>query len=867
MAGIYATPRVPRATVSRARLTELLSVDAPLVVVRAPAGSGKTVAVADWAAQLADTDARGAWFTVDEGTSDRLAFWQGLLQAMSDAELLPRRSILQTSLGALDSSPDLRRLLLRGFAQLRSEVVLVIDDLHLASDPQVVPDLVALLGATPGLKIVALTRLRAELERDTVEISLGSHLIDASTLMFTREETARLIELVGPADDGGALSTALHRAVGGLPLITRGVLLLMQRQEFDLSGDNVQQQLERAGAEVLRDIWAMQVGDDRDVDFVIRCSVPEFLTTELAIRLTGREDASVVLDIAESIGVGLWSQAAGGSVFTFTSAVRAELRREVDRRFPQEVRHLTQLTAQWFLERSDHFNALRYAVEAEDYDLAQQVITQGYHPILRAHRHGIIELLGHLPLRTLRKTPLVTMLLAMALNATGSHQVRAAEMFALAVVSARMMGEKVDPVRRAVLLTIENAALRVIGQAGLSLAAAERTAQHYAGLTLAQKDELAHLAPTLLAHTGLSFFYSGKTREALEHFQASYSLPRRERGAGRLHALSLCAGVHAMDGDIPEALALAVEARSETWADGQREGYIGALYQVAEGMIALEGGDFEKALSHVTVMSPHLETIEHWPLFMHLQSMALLGSGRALEAVTTLTSAMQRGARPSVTPYTRVRLDAIRATLFTAAGQLRSAEDVLKRHPKSSPPIALARARLWLTLGKPEAARQALQPIDGDSLPPRLGAELVLLRAASAMHLNESELALDNLDRALAMLDDRGLRMPIRLLPAGDWAKLRAIAVDAGRESGVLADPHEESMMLMPARQAVHLTEREHIVLQTLATTASAAEIASALFVSANTVKTQLRSLYRKLGASTREEALRRAGEHGILDR
>lgn len=708
--------------------------------------------------------------------------------------------------------------------------------------------------------------MRAALELDTVAIALGVQLIETATLIFTRDETARLIELVGVPDEGERLATALHSAVGGLPLTSRGVLLLMQRQDFDLTGDNVQQQLETAGAEVLRDVWALQVGEDLDVDFVIRCSRPEFVTIDLAVRLTGREDAGAVLDAAEGIGVGMWSQVVGGPVFTFSRAVRAELRRELDRRFPAEVRRLTQTTARWCLEREDHFGALRYAVEARDFDLAEQAISLGYSGILRLHRQEILDTIGSLPLRTLRKTPLMTMLLAMVLNATRMHQIRATEMFALAIVSARIMGDKVDPVRRAVLLTIENSALRVTGQSGLSLSAAERTVAHYRALTLAQKDQLQYLAPTLLAHTGLSFFYSGRPQQALEHFQAAYSLPRSEAGIGHLHALSLSAGVNAVNGNLREAEALVEVARSEKWPDGQRDGYVGALYQVAEGMLALEAGNFEAALGHVAVMSRHLETIEHWPLFVYLQSLALLGSGRATEAETTLAAALQRGARPSVTAQTRSRLDAIRALLLTSAGQLHAAESVLKRHPKSLPTIALAWARLYLIRGNPTAARQVLMSFDEDALTVRLTTEVMLLRAASALRLGEKEAALDGLDRSMALLADRGLRMPLRLVPAEDRVALLAAAAESGRHYQLLDEPGEASLLPVPTREPVQLTEREHIVVRTLASTSSAADIAAAHFVSVNTVKSQLRSLYRKLGANSREEALRRAGEQGLLE-
>ena len=58
-----------------------------------------------------------------------------------------------------------------------------------------------------------------------------------------------------------------------------------------------------------------------------------------------------------------------------------------------------------------------------------------------------------------------------------------------------------------------------------------------------------------------------------------------------------------------------------------------------------------------------------------------------------------------------------------------------------------------------------------------------------------------------------------------------------------------------------HLTERELIVLHYLPTMLKAGEIASDLYVSVNTVKAHLRSMYRKLGVSNRREAVERAAE------
>ena len=61
------------------------------------------------------------------------------------------------------------------------------------------------------------------------------------------------------------------------------------------------------------------------------------------------------------------------------------------------------------------------------------------------------------------------------------------------------------------------------------------------------------------------------------------------------------------------------------------------------------------------------------------------------------------------------------------------------------------------------------------------------------------------------------------------------------------------------------LTEREHAVLSLLPGPLSQREIAKALYVTPNTLKTHLRAVYRKLDAESRHEAVVRARERGLL--
>ena len=65
---------------------------------------------------------------------------------------------------------------------------------------------------------------------------------------------------------------------------------------------------------------------------------------------------------------------------------------------------------------------------------------------------------------------------------------------------------------------------------------------------------------------------------------------------------------------------------------------------------------------------------------------------------------------------------------------------------------------------------------------------------------------------------------------------------------------------------AMSLTGAELRLLPYLATHLTFPEIATRLFISRNTVKTEAVSIYRKLGASSRSEAIERAIEVGFLE-
>jgi len=92
---------------------------------------------------------------------------------------------------------------------------------------------------------------------------------------------------------------------------------------------------------------------------------------------------------------------------------------------------------------------------------------------------------------------------------------------------------------------------------------------------------------------------------------------------------------------------------------------------------------------------------------------------------------------------------------------------------------------------------------------------------------------------------------------------------DASALHEELADTAQmlEALPITNGFGAIMLTPAELRVLQHLPTQLTFSELGERLFVSRNTVKTQVHSVYRKLGVSSRTRAVERAREVGLLDR
>src|SRR6516165_6601686 len=143
--------------IPRPALFELLNTGERVVLVSAPAGSGKTFLLRSWIAAEGLED-RAAWVSVGRQERDAQAFWLSVLDSLRATRIGSGQVRELTAAPDLDGATAVRRLL-EDLRSLPERVWLVIDDLHELQAEEAVHQVELLLaGAPPELRLVLLTR-------------------------------------------------------------------------------------------------------------------------------------------------------------------------------------------------------------------------------------------------------------------------------------------------------------------------------------------------------------------------------------------------------------------------------------------------------------------------------------------------------------------------------------------------------------------------------------------------------------------------------------------------------------------------------------------------------------------------------------
>lgn len=496
--------------------------------------------------------------------------------------------------------------------------------------------------------------------------------------------------------------------------------------------------------------------------------------------------------------------------------------------------------------------ALRSALAADDLAAAGDVLRIGWFDLMRGdHDRAARSALEALPVSALTAHPLLAMALGFMFSADRLRRSKAAFYFGLASLGIRSPGERTSPVERALVLASESASLRLLGKTALAAKSARAGVLALEAVTPERTSLIGYL-PRVYCQLGSSLYYGGAETEALRVFARGYA-ESGESDPSSFGNISMLAGVHALRGSVTEAAEYAALCRRDAWSDVQRSQYTGTFYRLAEAVIALERFDTAEARRHLDAMDHDRRSIEHWVAIAIVEALAGLLDDDAAGALAGLEAFVVERSADGHTAANRRRLASMRALLHLALGNHEATATVLQRDGDRAPQSHVDRARLALATGRTSDALRELRAIAGRSQPARTLAQALVLEAAIAVRHGPSART-DGLLRQLAsVLRRTGQGIALHLVPRDDFAAL-CDALDAAGMQDLTRHRARGSLLAAPEHPA--LTPREAAVLRALVRSGSHGAIAAELFVSANTVKSQLRSLYRKLGARNREEAL-----------
>jgi LuxR family maltose regulon positive regulatory protein len=214
LASKITAPAMPDWAIQRPRINKLIAEGVrwcPLTVVTGPPGAGKTMALALW---TATEPGPVAWVSLDECNTRPEAFWSYVVAALRRSGVTVPKALP----GALRGRADDLGFLLRLAAALADHdppVTLVLDDLHLLTDPMVLDGLdFVVRNVGPGLRLVVCSRMDPPLRLHRYRGAGQLTEIRSSDLAFTTAEAGLLLAWHGITLTADLLECLTRRTEG-----------------------------------------------------------------------------------------------------------------------------------------------------------------------------------------------------------------------------------------------------------------------------------------------------------------------------------------------------------------------------------------------------------------------------------------------------------------------------------------------------------------------------------------------------------------------------------------------------------------------------------------------------------------------------
>lgn len=346
----------------RPRLAQrVVGTDAPVVVVHAPAGYGKSTLLG----QVAERERRPvAWLSLTPSDDDAVTLLSDLGSAFGGLG----REDASPFANVLPSGPNAVALALpQAMTALRATgdpIVLVLDDVHHVTSREALDVLGALCdGIGAGSTLILGSRTRPPL--DLARRRASGHLLEitAADLRMTTTEGAALLRAYGVAVDDQQATLVVQRTEGWPAALYLAALSL--RHPRNAATDTLEDPDDRALIDYVREQVLRGLADD-DARFLLESSLLEELTPAICNAVLERADSAARLRDLADAGLFVTGVDAREATYRVHGLFRAMLTAELHATRPARERDLHRRAGEFFDTAGDHEHAIFHTAAAGD---------------------------------------------------------------------------------------------------------------------------------------------------------------------------------------------------------------------------------------------------------------------------------------------------------------------------------------------------------------------------------------------------------------------------------------------------------------------------------------------------------------------
>ena len=857
-------PALPAKHVPRPRLIAALesAVEGnPLTLICAGPASGKTVLLTEWSRSR---PRRLVWVSLDPADNSAAAFWplvgEALLQAGHSPPVHPddpMRSAEAEVMSRLESASG----------DPESPLVLILDDAHFVTDTGVVATLDALLTRPPqGLRVVLAARSDPliRLHRFRIRGQLGE--LRSADLAMTASEIEALLAThrvsIGPESrallakrtEGWAAGVRLSALrMEGSPEPERFV------NEFAIDRGSI-------GEYLVEEVLATL--DQTTRRLLIRSSSCELVCGELADAVCESTGSGELLSRLAAANSFLSPVGHDGVWFRSHPLFREVLRHLLRGESAVVQQGIESRAARWHDGQGDLVDALQHALRASDWAYATDLLERGAFEQIFFHDgdRWVSELSAYPDAAPESTSPGLR------------HRLVAAQAAVACMLDRHDRARELMDDLEALGRSDSRSSLVDVARLTLAARSGDRDGVDAAVAALVSADPGGVFEAFALSELGAVHLWQMADGLAVETLERALALAMQLS----LSAVALASGgrlvlAHCTAGRFSIAEKYALDAAGINSAHPRIPEASAAPFHVGTADLAASRGDLE-GCAHAMALVDAARLRHRDPA---LSCAATLVQAAALQATCDYL-----GARATILSDPSCSLPgawSLRAVSATVQLELvaQSGRPLVAIHgfQHGDAPTTdflasrthLARARAHLAAGDCAAAELMARRVVTASHPattPLLVAA-VIVESEVALATGDETSAVEHLTRAIDLSSQEEIRLPFMEPTPRFDALLSDHPSLAARWPVPMRSPASNRAEQLETRQhrslPEPLTDRELSVLRWLATRMTTAEIATELFVSMNTVKTHLASIYRKLESSSRREAVARGRELHLI--